>query len=385
MSSPDLTPVLLRFVQRLRDAGVAASPDRVQAFVAALDVLGAADPLDVYWAGRVTLCGDLLDLRRYDGVVAEIFGGRAVIRRRRPLVELVRASRDDGPDGAEEAGEDTVPMVADASRAERLRHADIAALTDDERADLHRLLTQFQLPGDLRRTRRHRPSRRGGLDRRRTVRAMLAAGGEPARLVRRRQRTRPRDVVVLADVSGSMAAHAEALLRFAHATVRGHRSSVEVFTLGTRLTRVTRELSLRDPDLAMRAVGDAVEDWSGGTRLGATLQTFLDDHGQRGLARGVVAVVLSDGWERGDVTLLADQTARLSRLAHRVVWANPRAGRDGFAPTAAGMAAALPSCDALVPATTLADLEQLARVVVGRSEVGRDVVRWGAREGAAVA
>lgn len=384
MTAPDLTPVLLRFVQRLRAAGIAASPDRVQAFVAALDALGAADPLDVYWAGRVTLCGDLLDLRRYDGVVAEVFGGRAVPRQRRPLVELVRASADDGATDADDAGEDTVSLVADASRVERLRHADIAALTDGERADLHRLLTQFRLPGDERRTRRYRPARRGGLDRRRTVRAMLAAGGEPARLARRRQRTRPRDVVVLADVSGSMATHAEALLRFAHATVRGHGSAVEVFTLGTRLTRVTRELSLRDPDLAMRAVGDAVEDWSGGTRLGETLRTFLDDHGQRGLARGVVAVVLSDGWERGDVTLLAEQTARLSRLAHRVVWANPRAGRDGFAPTAAGMAAALPHCDALVPATTLADLEELARVVLGRSDGGRDVVRW-AGEGAAVA
>ena len=365
--SGDLTPVLVRFVTRLRAAGVPASPDRVHAFVEALDGLGAADPLDVYWAGRLTLCGDPADLRRYDRVVAEVFGG-ARGSRQRPVVEVVRArGRDDGPGAAEDAAgdEEVLPLVADASRTERLRQADIATLDDEDRADLHRLLTAFGLPGDTRRTRRHRPARRGVLDRGRTVRALLAAGGEPVRLSHRRRRERPRDVVVLADVSGSMATHAEALLRFAHATVRGHAGHVEVFTLGTRLTRVTRELGLRDPDAAMRAVGRRVEDWSGGTRLGDTLRRFLDEWGQRGVARGAVAVICSDGWERGDVTELGTQVQRLSRLARRVVWANPRAGRDGFAPTAAGMAAALPYCDALVPATSLADLEHLARVVAG--------------------
>lgn len=361
----DLLPVLVRFVHRLRAAGVPASPDRVHAFVAAVDKLGAGDPADVYWAGRVTLCGDLLDVRRYDRVVAEVFGGRARSSSRQPAVELVRPSGDAGA-GDQDADEaDALPLAADASRVERLRHADIAALSDDDRADLHRLLTRFRLPGEQRPTRRHRRSPRGGIDRRRTVRAMLAAGGEPARLVHRRHRSRPRDVVVLADVSGSMATHAEALLRFAHATVRGHDGTVEVFTLGTRLTRVTRELGLRDPDQAMRAVGRRVEDWSGGTRLGETLRAFLDDWGQRGTARGAVVVILSDGWERGEVVLLGEQVARLSRLAHRVVWANPRAGREGFEPTAAGMAAALPHCDALLPATTLAELEHLASVVLG--------------------
>lgn len=361
----DLLPVLVRFVHRLRAAGVPASPDRVHAFVAAVDQLGAGDPADVYWAGRVTLCGDLLDVRRYDRVVAEVFGGRPRSSSRHPAVELVRASGDAGA-GDQDADEtDALPLVADASRVERLRHADIAALSDQDRADLHRLLTRFRLPGEQRPTRRHRRAPRGGIDRRRTVRAMLAAGGEPARLVHRRHRSRPRDVVVLADVSGSMATHAEALLRFAHATVRGHDGTVEVFTLGTRLTRVTRELGLRDPDQAMRAVGRRVEDWSGGTRLGETLRAFLDDWGQRGTARGAVVVILSDGWERGEVSLLGSQAERLGRLAHRVVWANPRAGREGFAPTAAGMAAALPHCDVLLPATTLAELEHLASVVLG--------------------
>lgn len=363
----DLTATLVRFAQRLRDAGVEASPDRVHALLAGLDATGAGDPADVYWVGRLTLCGDPLDITRYDRVWAEVFGGRPVARvvhHRR--VQVVSSTDDDTPvpdDGAEER--DATAGMAHASRVERLRHRDVADLTPDERADLHRLLATLRMPGETRRTRRHRPAHRGTLDRTATVRRLLASGGEPAQLAHRRRRTRPRDVVLLADVSGSMSAYADVLLRFAHATARGHRARTEVFTLGTRLTRVTRELGLRDPDLAMRAVGDRVPDWSGGTRLGDTLKAFLDEWGQRGLARGAVVVLLSDGWERGDVALLADQMARLARLAHRVVWANPRAGRAGFAPTAAGMAASLPHCDALVAGHSLVALEELARVVVG--------------------
>lgn len=371
-ATTDLLPVVVRFVQRVRDAGVDASPDRVHAFVEALDAVGAGDPYDLYWAGRLTLCGDPLDVARYDRVVSQVFGGAPDQRRQRPVLQVLQAEPDDGPPtvgGSPDDDEalDQQVLALNASRAERLRHADIADMTAGERDDLRRLLAAFRMPGETRRTRRHQPWHRGPLDRRRTVRAMLAAGGEPPRLARQRQRREPRDVVVLADVSGSMSAYADAMLRFAHATVRGHDAHVEVFTLGTRLTRVTRELGLRDPDVAMRAVGRAVADWSGGTRLGETLQVFLDQWGQRGTARGAVAVVLSDGWERGDVTLLGDQTARLARLAHRVVWANPRAGRSGFTPTASGMVAVLPSCDHLLPANTLANLEELARVVAGGS------------------
>lgn len=383
----DLTATLVRFAQEVRDAGVPASPDRVQAFLAALDATGAGDPVDVYWAGRLTLCGDPQDLARYDRVWAQVFGAPtdAPPSRPRTVVRTVPAAGDDDT-AAGSAGEEDTTGVAAASRVERLRHRDVADLTPDERRDLHRLLTTFRLPGQQRRTRRHRRAHGGGLDRPATVRRLLAAGGEPARLAHRRRRTRPRDVVLLADVSGSMGAYADVLLRFAHATVRGHQARTDVFTLGTRLTRVTRDLQRRDPDLAMRAVGRRVPDWSGGTRLGETLKAFLDQWGQRGVARGAVVVVLSDGWERGDVGLLGEQMARLSRLAHRVVWANPRAGREGFAPIAGGMAAALPSCDVLVAGHSLAALEHLARVVAGAVEDvdGRrggatraDTARWG--------
>ncbi|MCU1693185.1 MAG: hypothetical protein JWM64_2276, partial [Frankiales bacterium] len=195
---------------------------------------------------------------------------------------------------------------------------------------------------------------------------VLRAGGEPARLCHRRTVVRPRRVVLLVYVSGSMDVYADALLRFAHAASR-RGAPTEVFALGTRLTRLTRELSHREPDAAMRAVADALPDAGGGTRLGELLKQFLDRWGQRGTARGAVVVVLSDGWERGDATLLGEQMQRLHRLAHRVVWANPRKAAPGYAPVAQGMAAALPSVDDFVEGHSLAAYEHLADVVLGRS------------------
>jgi uncharacterized protein with von Willebrand factor type A (vWA) domain len=208
-------------------------------------------------------------------------------------------------------------------------------------------------------------ARRGPIDGPRTVRAWLAAGGEPAQLRRHHHTDRPRRVVLLVDVSGSMAGYADALLRFAHAATRRGHGPTEVFALGTRLTRVTRELHHADPDEAMSAVAKAMPDAGGGTRLGVLLKEFLDRWGQRGLARGAIVVVLSDGWERHDPALLGEQTARLQRLAHRVVWSNPRKAAPGFAPTAGGMAAALPHVDDFVEGHSLDALLKLADVVRG--------------------
>ena len=171
--------------------------------------------------------------------------------------------------------------------------------------------------------------------------------------------------VLLVDVSGSMESYADALLRFAHAASRTSRAT-EVFALGTRLTRISREMALRDPDAAMAAVAAVLADAGGGTRLGELLKQFLDQWGQRGTARGAVVVLLADGWERGEATLLGEQVARLHRLAHRVVWANPRKAAPGYAPLAAGMAAALPHVDDFVEGHSLAALEHLAEVVAGR-------------------
>ncbi|MFJ3714650.1 VWA domain-containing protein [Streptomyces sp. NPDC090057] len=370
--------MLLGFVRALRAAGLEASSERVHAFLRAVAVLRPGARADVYWAGRATLCGGHDDLARYERVFTAYFGSpgeppaRAVRSAPPPRLRLVARQASAVPGAPGEDEPHGPPAVTLASSAEVLRHRDVADLDPVERAQLHRLLAAFALRGQSRRSARRRPARRGRVDPRRTVRELLRRGGEPARLRRHARVEQPRRVVLLVDVSGSMAPYADALLRFAHAAVRGGRT--EVFTIGTRLTRATRELSHRDPDLAMAALAAAVPDWRGGTRLGELLREFLNRWGQRGMARGAVVVLLSDGWERGDPELLGAQMRRLHALAHQVIWANPRKARPGYAPLAAGMAAALPSVDAFVEGHSLAALERLAAVVRGAAD-GRAPVK----------
>jgi uncharacterized protein with von Willebrand factor type A (vWA) domain len=350
----------------LRAAGVAADAGRIASFAEALSLLDASCPADVYWAGRLTLCSDPDDLPRYDAAFAAVFGGQPVAALEPadldPIVAASAPAATDGPSAP--SGGDGERLRAAASSREVLRVRDIATLSAQERAQLARLLVAFSLPGELRPSRRQKQAQRGPIDRRRTIRAATRTGGEVMALHHRRPQQRPRRVVLLVDISGSMAAYADALLRFAHAARRAS-APVEVFTLGTRLTRVTRELSHRDPEVALRAVSAAVPDWSGGTRLGVLMRSFLDIWGQRGLARGAIVVVLSDGWERGDPQLLGEQMARLHRLAHRVLWANPLRARPGYEPLAAGMAAALPHVDEFVAGHSIEALERLAALIAG--------------------
>jgi uncharacterized protein len=366
----DATHTVIGLARTLRAAGVEAGPERVHAFVEALAALDPRRRADVYWAGRLTLCGGADDVERYDRVFAAYFGARPrlpVLQRAAPVAQLRLVQGDAGDTTtADEESDDRTPTAAAASRAEILRHRDLASMSPADRAAMRHVLAAFRLQAVLRRTRRTGPSRVGAIDRHRTLRRLMRAGGEPVRPAFRDRRTQPRRLVLLVDISGSMSRYADAMLRFAHvASHRGRGPQTEVFTIGTRLTRVTRELAHRDPDRALQAVADAIPDWSGGTRLGERLKQFLDEWGQRGLARGAVVVILSDGWERGDVALLGAQMTRLHRLAHRVVWANPRAGRPGFEPLAAGMAAALPSVDEFVSGHSVAALEHLAAVVSG--------------------
>ena len=359
----------------MRAAGVPASPDRVHNTVTALGLLHPARRDDVYWAGRLTLCDSPADIERFNRVFAAYFGDRPLALHRAPRVtrhQLTLVAGDGSLDQTDDndGGEPTGARAA-ASSEETLRHRDIASLSDVERDQLRLLLARLSLPGETRTSRRLRTARRGPIDGHRTVRAWLSAGGEPARLERHRPGERDRRVVLLVDVSGSMSAYADALLRFAHAAARRRHAPTEVFAIGTRLTRLTRELSLADPDDAMSAVATALPDAGGGTRLGVLLKEFLDRWGQRGLARGAIVVVLSDGWERGDPALLGEQVARLQRLAHRVVWSNPRKAAPGFAPSAAGMAAALPHVDDLVDGHSLDALLRLADVVRGHHTPGQ--------------
>jgi len=373
----DVTETMVGFARTLRAAGVNAGPDRVQAMLRALDHLDVTSRADVYWAGRLSLCADPDDLARYDSAFAAYFAGELAPPGRRPppAVEVtVPVALPGGPDGGGEPAEHGDPRAATASAAEVLRRRDLAQLTAPEREEVRRMLAALAVPAPTRPSRRYRPARRGPLDPRRTVRAMLDRGGEPAQLRRRARSDRARRLLVVVDVSGSMAPYADALLRFGHAAAR-RRHGTEVFTVGTRLTRVTRELRHRDADTALAAAAAAIPDWSGGTRLGDELKELLDRWGQRGVARGALAVVASDGWERGDPTRLGEQMARLHRLAHRVVWVNPHVARPGYQPLTAGMAAALPYVDDLVEGHSLAALQRLAGLVSAGGGVGAPGLR----------
>jgi uncharacterized protein with von Willebrand factor type A (vWA) domain len=312
------------------------------------------------------------DVPAYDRAFAAVFEGCTwegdePATAQPQTVTLLFDSEEEPPGGA--SGADTEPVAGPTfslrwSDRELLRSKDFARCSDDELDEAHRLMADLHLAGARRRSRRQRPTsrRRGPIDVGATTRRALHTGGEPLVTVHRRAGDRPRRVVLLCDVSGSMEAYARALVRFAHVAVVG-RAQVEVFTLGTRCTRITRELGSRDPDAALDAVAGAVEDWSGGTRLGEGLATFNAQWGLRGLARGAVVVILSDGWDRGDPEVLAEQVRRLQRVAHRVVWVNPLKASPGFEPLARGMAAALPYVDDLVEGHSLASLEALAEVI----------------------
>jgi uncharacterized protein len=361
----DVVETVLGFARTLRHAGVAASPDRVEAMLSAVAALDVLDATDVYWAGRLTLCSGPDDLDRYDAAFASWFAGEAPRQTRSQPPEQLRTAATaplDPGTGQGDDGEQT-DLAARASADEVLRHRDVADLTAGEREHLRRLFALLAPASPMRPARRRRPSSAGSVHPARTVRRALRDGGEVTRLLHRRPRPRPRRVVLLVDVSGSMTPYADALLRFAHAVVRAHPQVTEVFTIGTRLTRVTREMRLRDPDRALAASGAAIPDWSGGTRLGEVLKAFLERWGQRGTARGAVVVVCSDGWERGETVQLAEQMARLRRLAHTVVWVNPHKGRIGYEPLTGGMQAALPSVDVFVSGHSLAAFEELAGVI----------------------
>ena len=381
--TPDLPPgrtaetepqrLAVAFVAVLRGAGVVVPFSRVALFVDALAALELARRSDVYWAGRSTLIGRPEDNGLFDDAFARFWEGAPPPRRvaaPAPIpVALEAAAEDgaDGPPGERDDAERDVEVVR-YSATETLRQKDFAAYTEADFAEAHRLLAALRLEGSGRRSRRLQASRGGPRrhpDLRRTVRRSLRTAGEPVDLAWRQTTTRPRRLVLLCDVSGSMEAYSRALLRFAHAAVTG-RARVEVFALGTRLTRLSRQLRTHDPDAALAAAARAVPDWSGGTRLGEGIRRFNDEWGIRGLARGATVVILSDGWDRGDPDALAEQMGRLHRVAHRIVWVNPLKAAPGYAPLARGMAAALPWVDAFVEGHSIIALERLADIVGGR-------------------
>jgi len=356
------------FARILRGAGLDVPVGATLGFARALHCVGLSTASGVYWAGRATLVRRPDDIAAYDRAFEAFWGGDASMPAEpdAPVPSPTAAFDVElEPDDAEGDGGARRPAVSVRwSPVETLRERDFASYTPAEFAQARRLMADLRLAGARRPSRRRRPSSRihGRPDLRGTVRRSLRAGGEVAPPAYHTTGTRPRALVLLLDVSGSMEPYARAFVRFVHAAVVSS-TRVEAFALGTRLTRVTRELSSRDPDAAVHAAAERVVDWSGGTRLGDGLRAFNDEWGVRGMARGAIVVILSDGWDRGDPEALAEQMARLQRVAHKIVWVNPLKASPGYAPLAQGMAAALPYVDVFVEGHSLAALEEVAAVI----------------------
>ena len=355
--------MLVAFTRTVRHAGVAVTADRTQAFLRATSLADAGDRQGVFWAGRSTLCSSPEDLERYDAAFRVWFSDQDSPRPRgEPSTRSVERASLLPDASAGDEGDDQV-LRALASANEVLRHRDIAQLSETEHRLLATLFAGLRVDPPRRRSPRRGSSHRGEIDPRRTLREQLRRAGEPGPLIHRRPRTRARRIVLLVDVSGSMEPYAESLLRLGHRMSHAVPGRVEVFTIGTRLTRVTTALRLRDPGEALKAAGQVVPDWSGGTRLGESIRAFTIRWGQGGMARGSVVVIASDGWERGDPRLLGEQVARLQRLAHAVVWMNPHRGKAGYQPVQGGIVAVLPHVDQLVAGHSLASFVELLKVV----------------------
>ena len=355
------------FARILRGAGVTVPPDSVHTFVGALALVGLDSREDVYWSARATLVRTPEEIPIFDDAFAVFWDRRQADGVDAPEETVVSLALDAGDDGSThgsaERGDDPA-MTLRFSGVETLREKDFADYTDDEMRLAHRLMESLRVAGPPRPSLRWKPTRRNGRrpDIRRTVRSSMSSGGEAVRRRWLERGTAARRIVFLLDVSGSMEPYARALVRYVHAGVAG-RSKVEAFAMGTRLTRVTRELSAKDPDRALALAGTHVRDWSGGTRLGETIRAFNDEWGVRGMARGAIVVILSDGWDRGDPDALGEQMRRLARVSFRVVWVNPLKVTPGYAPLARGMAAALPYVDEFVEGHSLSALEHLTRVI----------------------
>jgi uncharacterized protein with von Willebrand factor type A (vWA) domain len=382
----------LAFARLLRRAGVKTTTGQAMDFVRAIehidisrreefreaaraclvthkDDLPVFDRLfDLYWRAKPEYTDgllqqpdpdDLIELAPEEGEEAEETEGSSIEGARGRRLEAIEAIEE-----AEEGEGSETESLADAfsySPAEILREKDFADFTEDELAQIRRFMQQLTWQIGRRRSRRKVASPKGRfIDPRRTMRRSLQSGGVPLTLARRQTKTKPRQLVVICDVSGSMDRYSRILLQFIYAVENG-MAKVEAFVFGTRLTRVTRLLKHQDIDEAMRRVAREVQDWSGGTRIGQSLQTFNQEWARRVLRNGAVVLIISDGWDRGDPQLLAQEMARLQRSCYRLIWLNPLLGSPRYEPLTRGMQAALPYIDDFMPIHNFASLEALAK------------------------
>ena len=384
----DLADVAAAFGYRLHAAGVPVTPERMSRFAEAVLIATPRTVAEAYWLGRVTLLTSHTQIPVYDRVFDECFRG---------YVDLVEAARSSAPtpssplDAGERAPRETgtqqsaashspitsatpgldargeseaeeMSVLAAASSSERLAARDFSEGSAEELVLLRRLVEQLPLIPPPRRGRRLRRDPRGDrLDVRATLRRAYRTGGDPVQRVHRRHRERPRRVVLIADVSGSMEPYARVYLHLMRGAVRALGS--EAFVFATRLTRLTRQLAAGGPDYAYAKVAETTPDWAGGTRIGTALTRFLDEHGRRGIARGAIVVIVSDGWEIGDPAEVGEAMHRLGRLAHHIIWVNPRSAAAEFQPLAGGMAAALPHVDTFLSGHSVRALEELLAAI----------------------
>ena len=363
------------FARVLRGAGLQVPLGSVLTFVDALGRLHIDDRHEVYWAARATLVRRPEDIALFDRSfdVFWLAAAAGSIDEPDEPMHITLAVDDDSDSDDDSSLDDAAPPGDDPqitlrfSAVEVLRDKDFADYSDDELHQAQELMTQLRFIGPPRRSFRQHRSRRGRRpDLQATLRSALRTGGEPIERHWREPGQRLRRLVLLLDVSGSMEPYARAMLRFVHPAVAG-RQRVEAFAIGTRLTRVTKELHSRDPDKALSQASTRVHDWSGGTRLGECLRLFNDQWGVRGMARGAIVVVLSDGWDRGDPDVLGEQMQRLQRIAYHMIWVNPLKVTPGYAPLARGMAAALPYVDDFVEGHSLASMQELASVIAAEA------------------
>jgi uncharacterized protein len=368
------TALLVRFAAELRTAGLAVGSGDVLVYCSALARLDPSDLVDLYWAGRATLVSRRDDIARYDEVFRRFFLGTEGPDEELNLmlhasVQAQGALAIPAVEPGDSGDQDEAVLGWMASDVEALKHKSFAACTPEELAALRRIMARIRLTPPRRRTRRTASARSSGSrpDPRRTVRESLRMQGEPARLYWRRRKVRLRPLVLILDISGSMADYSRSLLQFAHSALRSTGRSagrVEVFCFGTRLTRVTGAMACRRPDEALERAARAAFDWDGGTRIGDSLDAFVRGWARRGLCRGGIVVICSDGLDRGDPAVLAAAMERLSRLCHRLVWLNPHKGDDrSFRPSTLGMMVAAPHIDLLLSGHDLASLEKLAAVL----------------------
>lgn len=397
MSETDLAAITAAFGHRLHEAGVPVTPERSARFTDAVLLAAPRTSQELYWIGRVTLTGSQTHAAVYDAVFDQVFRGYLDLVENRgdpsnapahtmPSGERAPRAQDSaresndvspvtsatpGTNSDRDLDDDDTSVLAAVSTSERLGHRDFSLCTPEELALLRRLVERLPLvppQRTARRTRRHRQGRQ--LDIRATLRRSHRTGGDPVRRIKRKRTQKPRRVVLIADVSGSMEPYARVYLHLMRGAVRALHA--ESFVFATRLTRLTKPLAVGGPDQAYAAVSAATPDWSGGTRIGATLTKFLDEWGRRGIARGAVVVIVSDGWEIGDPAELGQAMQRLQRLAHHVIWVNPRSAATAYEPLVGGMAAALPHVDTFLSGHSLRAVEDVLAAIANAGDRRHD-------------